>query len=59
MRRLLRERAGLSQHEVAKLVSVSAPTLSRWEGGLRQPAGDNLVAYAALLDRLTQEVAGP
>ena len=58
VRRLLRERAGLSQAEVAKAIGVRSATVSRWEAGLRTPRGAHVAAYVVLLDRLAEEVFG-
>jgi transcriptional regulator with XRE-family HTH domain len=58
LRRLLRERCGLSQQALAAAVGVSAAAVSRWEAGLRTPRGDDLRRYAAALARLAAEAAG-
>ncbi len=55
VRRLLRERARLSQREVGRALGVDAPTVSRWESGHRTPSGSLLEGYVALLDRLAAE----
>ena len=55
MRRFLRERAGLSQLELADVVGVTPPAVSRWETGSRTPRGAVLVSYVAALDRLAAE----
>jgi DNA-binding transcriptional regulator YiaG len=52
VRRLLRERAGLSQDEVASVLGVSRPAVTRWETGKRTPRGLMLTQYVELLDRL-------
>lgn len=52
MRRLLRQRARLSQAEVAAAAGVARATVSRWESGAREPSGERLAAYVAILDRL-------
>ena len=52
IRRLLRERAGLSQRELAEALGVSRPTVTRWELGQRVPQGDLAERYAAALERL-------
>jgi transcriptional regulator with XRE-family HTH domain len=54
--RRTRERARLTQAEVGSAVGVNAATISRWEGGSRQPRGDAGDRYVRLLDRLTVEV---
>lgn len=56
MRRYLRERAGLSQAEVAAVVGVTEGAVSRWESGQRTPRRALNVRYAELLDRLRREV---
>jgi transcriptional regulator with XRE-family HTH domain len=53
LRRLLRERAGLSQQQVADALGVSRPAVTRWENGIREPRGTTRrLAYLSLLDRL-------
>ena len=52
IRRLLREQAGLSQDELAEVLGVSRPAVTRWELGKRTPRGDLAERYAAALDRL-------
>jgi DNA-binding transcriptional regulator YiaG len=54
-RRLLRERAGLSQSDIARALNVGSPTVCRWESGERDPGREHLAAYIALLDRLARE----
>ena len=53
IRRLLRERAGLSQYELAAAIGVSRPAVTRWEAGQRSPRGDLAERYADALDRLS------
>ena len=55
-RRLLREQAGLTQHDIAAALGVTRAAVSRWELGERNPRGDALDAYIVLLDRLRREV---
>ena len=55
VRKMLRERAGLSQAAVAGALGIQRPTLTRWELGRRTPRGPMLEAYSALLDRLAAE----
>lgn len=55
VRRLLRERAGLSQAAVADVMGVSRPAFTRWELGQRTPRGVILERYVELLDRLASE----
>jgi DNA-binding transcriptional regulator YiaG len=54
-RRRIRERAGISQADVASALDVSRIAVLRWERGDRTPRGATLVAYVKLLDRLTAE----
>ena len=56
LRRLLRERVGLTQAELGRALGVDAATISRWEAGLRSPRGQSRGAYARLLERLAREV---
>ncbi len=56
LRRLIRERAALSQSELAEVLGVHASAVCRWESGARQPRGDLMEAYAGLLRRLAREV---
>jgi DNA-binding transcriptional regulator YiaG len=51
VRRRLREDAGLSLREVARLLEVDVMTVLRWERGSR-PRRANAVRYRALLDAL-------
>jgi predicted transcriptional regulator len=52
LRRSIRERAGLSQAEIAKVLGFDHSELSRYESGKRKIRGARLEAYASLLDRL-------
>jgi transcriptional regulator with XRE-family HTH domain len=54
-RRLLRERAGLTQDELALVVGVSPAAISRWEAGLRQPRRRSVDAYADVLAALAED----
>jgi DNA-binding XRE family transcriptional regulator len=47
-----RRAAGLSQAELAQAVGVSAPAISRWESGKRQPHGRAAIRYAQVLRML-------
>lgn len=56
--RAIRERAHLSQADVARAVGVDQPTVARWEAG-RFPRREHSVRYAELLshlDQITREV---
>jgi DNA-binding XRE family transcriptional regulator len=52
IRRVLRERAGLRQDELAEALGASRPAVTRWALGQRTPRGDLAERYAAALDRL-------
>ena len=54
-RRLLRERAGLSQLDIATALDVTTAAVSRWETGNRTPRGGVLQRYVETLDRLARE----
>ena len=57
-RRLLREKAGLSQQDLAEAVEVSRAAVSRWELGERNPrVGPTLDSYMAALERLERETS--
>lgn len=58
--RATRERAGLSQAEVARAVGTDAPTVSRWETGQHPPRRDfalKLAQFLWELDKLTREAS--
>jgi DNA-binding transcriptional regulator YiaG len=57
VRKLLRERAGLTQTEAGAVVAVLPSTVSRWETGQRTPRGETLDRYIELLERLRQVAA--
>jgi transcriptional regulator with XRE-family HTH domain len=59
IRRLLRERARLSQADVAAVVGVDRASVARWELGSREPRGDLLDAYVEILDRLATAGSEP
>jgi DNA-binding transcriptional regulator YiaG len=48
----IRERAGVSQLEVARVLGVSDAAVSRWEAHERTPRADVAVRYAQLLRAL-------
>lgn len=52
--REIRERARLSQAELAEAVGVKQPTVAGWESGRKMPHGEPAARYAALLARLEQ-----
>jgi transcriptional regulator with XRE-family HTH domain len=56
--RSIREKAHLTQAEVARAVGVSPSAVAQWEGGRRVPSGDAASRYAEFLwdlDRATRE----
>ena len=55
IRKHIRERAQLSQADVAAALGVDRATVSRYESGSRQPRGAHLDAYLQVLDRLVAE----
>ncbi len=57
-RRLARQRSGLTQADLARLLGVSRPALTRWENGSRLPRGKNRAAYARVLGRLLKSSGG-
>lgn len=50
-----RERFGLSQHQLADLLGVAQPTISRWETGIHMPTKRDLLALEALVNKLDDE----
>ena len=59
VRRFLRERAGVTQAELAEVLGVERPTVTRYESGAREPRGELRIAYVGLLERLAgEEVEG-
>lgn len=48
--KIARERAGLSQGQVAKLLGVHRPTISQIEAGKRSVKADELVRFAEVYD---------
>ena len=55
MRRLLRERAKLTQAEVGHRLGVDRSAVCRWENGSRSPRGAALDGYANLLAELAKD----
>lgn len=51
-RRAIRERAGVSGREGARVVGVSAMTFLRWESGQIEPRRANAIRYREFLDAL-------
>jgi DNA-binding transcriptional regulator YiaG len=54
IRRLLREHAGLTQAEVATVLGVGRPAVTRYETGARDPRGEVRHAYVELLELLAR-----
>jgi len=50
----IRESAGLSLHEIARVVGVSPSTVLRWERGDHRPRGVCAIRYAQILQQLTR-----
>jgi len=50
--RYVRERAGLTQAEMAKLVNRDRSAVSRWESGQRTPRSETLERYVEVLKSL-------
>ena len=48
--REVREEAGISQDELAEMLSYSTPTIHRYENGKSVPPADALFLFAALAD---------
>ena len=56
LRRIIRQRALLTQQNVADAVDSTRASVSRWESGARRPRGEAGDRYLALLSRLAEEV---
>lgn len=54
--RTIRERAGLSQGELARALGVSTATLSRWEARERIPRAEVAIRYGRILQALRPQV---
>jgi transcriptional regulator with XRE-family HTH domain len=48
----IRTQAGVSPEEIARDVGCAAPTVYRWENGLRSPKGEIALKYAQVMRRL-------
>jgi transcriptional regulator with XRE-family HTH domain len=55
-RRAIRERAGITQDQLAAAVGVSRQAVARWEAGLRSPRRRHLAAYSEALALLVDAV---
>jgi DNA-binding transcriptional regulator YiaG len=53
--RRLRQRAGLTQQQIAEAIGVSRFAVCHWETGVRQPRGPAARLYLAVLRRLVAE----
>ena len=47
--RIFREKAGLSQRELASAINISQAAIAQWESGETQPTLDNLRKTADIL----------
>ena len=56
--RTLRERAGLTQEDVAEAMNVSRQAVSKWESGLSRPSSENLIRLARLLNVELTDIIG-
>ena len=56
VRRMIRERAGISQADLARALGVERTTVGRWESGTRSPGRMLLGSYLQVLDRLIEEL---
>lgn len=54
----LRQKTGLRQEDVAKMVGVERSTLSNWERGAKQPSLDILVELSQLFGVSLDELVG-
>jgi DNA-binding transcriptional regulator YiaG len=54
----LRQRLGLSQVALARLVGVNAPAVAHWEAGESTPTGQSRVTLVALRKMRKREVKG-
>lgn len=54
--RVLREKIGFSQQQVAEVVNVSQQAVARWENGLAKPRADLLPQLASLFQCTIDEL---
>ena len=52
VRRAIRIASGLTQADLAAVLAVRRPTVSRYESGVREPKGDLRVRYAEALETM-------
>jgi DNA-binding transcriptional regulator YiaG len=52
--RAIRERARLSQADIAGDINVDSGTIARWEAGIRSPRGTAALRYGRLLQELSE-----
>lgn len=48
-RRAIRQRAGVSQGDIARAIGVTRQAVGRWEDGTATPRGEHLALYLELL----------
>ncbi|WP_431329815.1 telomere-associated protein Tap [Streptomyces sp. IPPR8] len=58
-RRRLRDAAGLSQAQVAKVLDTRRETVASWESGRNEPRPPQRAAYARLLEKLAERFPAP
>lgn len=56
--RLLREAHNMTQEELAKLLGVKPPAISKWERGLAYPRMDNVARMAQIFGTTMDVVMG-
>jgi len=54
----LRQRRGLRQEDVAKMVGVERPTVANWERGTKQPGLETLIRLGQLFGVSLDELVG-
>jgi DNA-binding transcriptional regulator YiaG len=52
----IRERAGLTRSELARVVGVTPSAISRWESGRRRPTGTTALRYGRVLRLLLGKI---
>lgn len=50
----IRERAGISQADIARSIGASRTAIASWEQGIRRPRGELAARYARLLTALDE-----